>query len=174
MRDTPRRHGDNQEESIYEYVFYVVLLSPPGRRQRETIGDNLRIFRAPEHICAQFTANSAGKLRSRDGLLMPRVAHFLIVQTTRKPLPSKPLFCTFLARDAERQSPKLTPQLPPRRVTWPDTGPVGSVSLPLEYPPYLSRHHSHTFPCMSYKPHGFGFFNPTGCVASPELTFHHA
>jgi len=33
-----------------------------------------------------------------------------------------------------------------------------------------SRHHSHTFPCMSYKPQAFGRFRPTGCVLPLELT----
>jgi len=64
LRHTPRRHGDNQEERVYEYVFYVVLLSPSCLRQA---GDNVMqpetISKTPERICAQLTADSAGKLR---------------------------------------------------------------------------------------------------------------
>ena len=29
---------------------------------------------------------------------------------------------------------------------------------------HQSWHHSYTFPCMSYSPHGLGSFCPTGCV----------
>lgn len=35
-------------------------------------------------------------------------------------------------------------------------GPCGSVTFPVGYVPYQSRHHSDTFPCMSYRPHAFG------------------
>jgi len=35
------------------------------------------------------------------------------------------------------------------------------------------QHLSHTFPCMSYKPHAFGCFVPTGCVVFPLLALCH-
>ena len=64
LRDTPRRHGDNQEERVYEYVFYVVLLSLSCLRSTGGNGNQPEtISRTLEHICEQFTADSAGKLR---------------------------------------------------------------------------------------------------------------
>ena len=35
-------------------------------------------------------------------------------------------------------------------------------------------HHSNTLPCMSHKPHAFGFLPPTGCVVPPEFLPYHA
>ncbi len=54
-------------------------------------------------------------------------------------------------------------QLPPRLTRCdPEEEPLGSV--PYAKVPYQSRHHSHTLPCMSYNPHGFALFDPTGWV----------
>jgi glutaredoxin-related protein len=36
------------------------------------------------------------------------------------------------------------------------------------------QHLSHTFPSMSYRPHAFGCFSPTGCVVPPLLAEYHA
>jgi hypothetical protein len=40
--------------------------------------------------------------------------------------------------------------------------------------PIQSWHHSHTLPCMSYKPHALGFFCPTGCVFLDEFALYQA
>ena len=61
----------------------------------------------------------------------------------------------------------------------PDGGPVGSTASSGNVLPYQSPHHSHTLPCMSNSPKGFGFFCPTTCVrfcpaVSREFPDHHA
>ena len=84
-------------------------------------------------------------------------------------------------RRADRQALGLRLQLPPRFTrSEPNLGPTGST--PSEsFPSYQSEHHSFTLPCISYKPHGFGFFNPTlwaylsrpalpGLTVSPSYT----
>src|SRR5437867_9176804 len=103
----------------------------------------------------------------------------LVARTTRNPrmkswmnglTPSVP-------RRAERQSDSNPSQAPPRITLTPMTfeaGPSGSVSNPPGYGPYQSRHHSRTFPAMSYRPHRLGAFCPTGCVVWPLLTAYQA
>src|SRR5690242_17473698 len=68
-------------------------------------------------------------------------------------------------RDADRLTRGWLIQPPPRYTrSEPDAGPVGSVCLSPAYSPYQSSHHSHTFPCMSYRPQRFGRNCPTGAV----------
>ena len=56
-------------------------------------------------------------------------------------------------------------QLPPRITrSEPKRGPWGSVTVPPGYRPYQSCTRSITFPSMSYSPHPFGSFCPTGCA----------
>ena len=55
-------------------------------------------------------------------------------------------------RADERQPDAGLLQLPPRNTRdEPDTAPKGS--LPPNGESDQSRHHSHTFPCVSYRPH---------------------
>ncbi len=66
-------------------------------------------------------------------------------------------------RYADRQSDAELSKQPPRRTRWrPLVGPVGLVTGPVGYGPNRSWHHSHTLPCMSYKPKPFGRYEPTG------------
>ena len=59
-----------------------------------------------------------------------------------------------LLRDRQRR------QLPQRR--------AGSEHAAPGYTPYQSRHHSHTFPCRSYRPQPFAAYEPTSAVPSLE------
>ena len=77
-------------------------------------------------------------------------------------------------RWAARQRAALEYHEPPRRTrSTPDEGPDGSVP-PESESSYQSAHHSQTFPCMSYSPHAFGFFVPTGRVLLPLFPSYHA
>ena len=69
------------------------------------------------------------------------------------------------------QVPASWPLLPPRMLRDPDDAPTGSV--PDKLPPCLSRHHSKTLPCMSYKPHALAVFWPTRWVVELELDEYH-
>jgi len=62
---------------------------------------------------------------------------------------------------------------PPPRGTRPEpaAGPTGS-SPPPNVASYQSAHHSETFPCMSNKPHGLGFFSATLCSLPPGPIFY--
>ena len=64
---------------------------------------------------------------------------------------------------AERRFVPTTCHEPPRRPGGPDAGPVGlTTGLPVGYAAwYQSAVHSHTFPCMSKKPHGLAAYCPT-------------
>src|SRR6266704_6576419 len=80
-------------------------------------------------------------------------------------------------RRAERQSVSNESQAPPRITFTPmafEAGPCGSVSKAPGYGPYQSRHHSRTFPSMSYRLQGLGAFCPTGCVMLPLLREYQA
>jgi len=46
----------------------------------------------------------------------------------------------------------------------PAAAPVRSVSSALGYAPHQSHTHSHTFPCMSYRPQSFGSSRPASRV----------
>ena len=63
--------------------------------------------------------------------------------------------CLVGRADRQRLAPPFQP--PPPRVTRPapNPGPLGSVTLAPSLLTYQSRHHAHTFPCMSYNPHWF-------------------
>src|SRR3569833_296229 len=46
-----------------------------------------------------------------------------------------------------------------------EAGPCGSTWMPPgKLSEYQSEHHSQTLPSVSYRPHGFGSFRPTGCT----------
>src|SRR5262249_41477245 len=78
-------------------------------------------------------------------------------------------------RDADRQSPAPKDQLPPRMTRpEPAAGPCGSVTGSAVYLPYQSCTHSHTLPCMSYRPQAFRCSCPTGCVVLPALSANQA
>ena len=69
-------------------------------------------------------------------------------RTTRKPKSQPPNDGSPPSRNAERQSTGLTVQEPPRHTrAGALDGPRGSSTG--GFSPYLSSHHSHTFPCMS-------------------------
>jgi hypothetical protein len=128
----------------------------------------------PTHPAKTTQASTHCKAISRSLSIPERIHHFQLadwvyaqfpreLNTTRKPkLPvryvgSKRYLC------ADRQQFKKLPQPPPRRTRDdPLFGPTGSVSARFGYGPYQSKHHSQTFPCMSYKLHPFDFFRPTG------------
>jgi hypothetical protein len=91
-------------------------------------------------------------------IFMPREAHFVIVQTTRKPR-ARCKKCR--PRSAERHVSVVTLTLPPLAILrLPVVGPVGSMTDPVAYSPYLSLTISAVLPCMSYKPHGLAFLTP--------------
>src|SRR4029450_3296167 len=51
----------------------------------------------------------------------------------------------------------------------PEAGPCGSVTGSAVYLSYQSCTHSHTLPCMSYRPQAFGCSFPTRCVVLSAL-----
>ena len=62
-------------------------------------------------------------------------------------------------RSPDWQNLALLSELPPRRTRYePREGPAGLTAAELSYAPNQSWHVSKTLPCMSYSPHGFGFF----------------
>jgi hypothetical protein len=74
-------------------------------------------------------------------------------------------------RDAARAFHPPPRHEPPRitRKTAP-SGPVGSWWLPLGSSTYQSPHHSHTFPCISYRFHRFAGSDWTGTVRSSHIS----
>ena len=69
-----------------------------------------------------------------------------------------------MPRYAERQSDAVPYQLPPRLTRLePESAPSGSAP-PSKAVWRQSRHHSHTLPCMSYRPHALGAYEPTMAV----------
>ena len=78
-----------------------------------------------------------------------------------------------VAFEAERR-PTILDGVPPTAATdtryEPVAGSVGSVRAPCGCVPCQSRYHSPTLMCMSWIPQDWGFFSPTGCVGSFELS----
>ena len=86
-------------------------------------------------------------------------------RATRKPRMMNRSGGVIPLRNADRQILAMLLQLPPRLTRFEAVPtPPGSLAVPAWYGPYQSLHHSHTFPCMSYKPQALGCFCPTGCV----------
>ena len=91
------------------------------------------------------------------------------VMATRKP--RKPRSVGWIQyRSADRQRSGPLNQSPPRSTrSEPSRWPCGSIASPRGFGSYQSAHHSHTLPCMSYKPQALAFFSPTGCVCLSEF-----
>ena len=77
-------------------------------------------------------------------------------------------------RPPTTQNPAPTFQPPRRTRLSPEAAPVGSVTSPDFILPCQSKHHSHTFPLISFKPNPFSPFFPTGCVFPSALPLYHA
>ena len=105
--------------------------------------------------------------QTRQGTKGKRAKCYGAVLSRRKPRSSSRPPGASWPRYADRQFPAPWPQLPPRMTrAEPDAGPCGSVTGSAAYLPYQSCTHSHTLPCMSYRPQAFGCSCPTGWVCA--------
>ena len=101
---------------------------------------------------------------STSAVILPSLAHCCL-KPTRKPMTLLRVLGLPVVRAAERRNVPALFQDPPRITREePDAGPLGSVLAPEVYTAYQSAVHSHTFPCISKKPHGLAENCPTSTV----------
>lgn len=126
--------------------------------------ESLSRYATAVHGSHQASGKATARATGRNEVLTPTHS-----RTTRKPEASSCLPGALLKRPAERAGLGRLYQEPPRKTR--SSLPLvanGSVVTPLRFEyaflSYMSSHHSHTFPIMSFKPNAFAANEPTGAV----------